>query len=166
MILLSRARIEEIESHGEREFPNECCGVILGDFEKNAKVVRELRPLENRFQPDHEFETLAYTDGDAAVTDMPEIGRERRYLISPDEMFALLQEERRTKRKVLGFYHSHPNHPAQPSIYDFKASFPWYSYLIVSVMEGEAANLTAWKQDAEGQAFEPEEIILETKEGK
>ncbi len=156
-IRLSEAQIAAIREHGARDFPNECCGVILGDVEDDLKIARELRPIANTFAPDREFEAMA-DNSPLARPDAPEVGQERRYLIAPDVMFALLQEERRTKRKVLGFYHSHPNHPAQPSVYDFRASFPWYAYLIVSVRDGVAAELTAWRQDEAGRAFAPEEI--------
>ncbi len=108
--------------------------MILGDVEGEVKVVRELRPLPN----------------------VHEDGHERRYLVSPDTMFALMQEERRTKRKILGFYHSHPNHPAQPSDYDRDWASPWYTYIIVSVMQGEPKDMTAWQLEDDRQTFTPE----------
>jgi proteasome lid subunit RPN8/RPN11 len=157
-IRLSREQIAAIRQHGVREFPRECCGVLLGDVEDGVKVVREVRPLENTFAPDAEFEALAYEEERKAPKQTPEVARERRYLIAPEQMFALMREERQTGRKVLGFYHSHPNHPARPSIYDFKASFPWYSYLIISVQSGVSAELTAWQQDDEGRTFLQEDI--------
>jgi proteasome lid subunit RPN8/RPN11 len=141
VIRLSEAQIEAIRSHGAQDFPHECCGVILGDVEAGAKIVRELRPIAN-----------VHADG-----------HERRYLISPDAMFALMQEERRTGRKILGFYHSHPNHPARPSEYDRDWASPWYTYIIVSVLEGKPTDLTAWQLDEDRETFLPEEIqILST----
>lgn len=136
MIRITEEQLEAIRSHGVKDFPYECCGVILGDVEGEIKVVRELRPLEN----------------------VHEDGHERRYLISPNEMFALMQEERRTKRKILGFYHSHPNHPAKPSVVDRDWASPWYTYIIVSVMDGRPADLTAWQLDEDRQGFTAEDI--------
>ncbi len=138
MIRLSEAQREAIRTHGARDFPEECCGVILGDVEGNVKIVRELRPLEN----------------------VHEEGHARRYLVSPDTMFALLQEERRTKRKILGFYHSHPNHPARPSDYDRDWASPWYTYIIVAVMNGEPADMTAWQLEDDRQTFASEAIEI------
>lgn len=138
MIRLSEADREAIRAHGARDFPYECCGAILGDVEAGVKIVRELRPLPN-----------VHSDG-----------HERRYLVSPDQMFALLQEERRTKRKVLGFYHSHPNHPARPSDYDREWASPWYTYIIVSVMQGTPTDMTAWQLEEDRQAFQPEEMQI------
>ena len=136
MIHLSEAQVEAIRAHGVQEFPHECCGVILGDLASGVKVVRELRPLPN----------------------VHEDGHERRYLVSPDAMFALLQEERRTKRKILGFYHSHPDHPALPSVYDRDWASPWYTYIIVSVMQGNPEAMTAWQLDDDRQNFLPDPI--------
>ncbi len=137
MITLSASQIEAIEAHGIETFPHECCGVILGEVIGQTKVVRELRRLDN----------------------VHEDGHERRYLISPDEMFQLLREERTTGVKVLGFYHSHPNHPAVPSGYDRDWASPWYTYIIVSILDGTPDNLTAWVLDDDGAEFLPDEIL-------
>lgn len=154
MIRLSDALWKQIEQHGAQEFPRECCGVLLGEVEGDIKTVIEARPLPNTFEPSLEFEQSVGADG----TDVELHGQERRYLVSPDTMFQLMQEERRTKRKVLGFYHSHPNHPARPSEYDRVWAMNWYSYIIVSIMQGTPADLTCWTLSEDRLAFEAEEI--------
>ncbi len=155
MLHLSEAHLDAIRAHGAAAFPSECCGVLLGDVEGADKTVREVRALANVFEPSAKFENSvlpAGTEaGEAAV-----VGQERRYFVSPQEMFLLMQEERRTKRKVLGFYHSHPNHPAQPSAYDREWASPWYTYIIVSVQDGHPADLTVWQLDDDRQAFTAE----------
>jgi proteasome lid subunit RPN8/RPN11 len=133
---ISADQIAAIRAHGEETFPYECCGALLGDLEGGARVVRELRRLDN----------------------VHEEGHERRYLVSPDTMFALLREERATGRKVLGFYHSHPDHPAEPSLYDRDWASPWYTYVIVSVMAGAAEQLMAWQLEDDRSAFVPQRI--------
>ncbi len=140
MIRLSKIQIEAIKQHGVRDFPHECCGVILGDLVDGVKVVRELRPLSN----------------------VHEDGHERRYLVSPDEMLTLMQEERRTKRKILGFYHSHPNHPAIPSEYDRDWASPWYTYIIVSIIDGKPDIISSWLLQDDRLAFTPDEIEIES----
>lgn len=137
MIQLSDDHAGAIRRHGEEEFPHECCGVILGDLDGDLRIVRELRPLSN----------------------VHEEGHERRYLVSPDQMFALLREERKTGRKILGFYHSHPDHPAEPSVYDRDWASPWYTYIIVSVMKGRSALMTAWRLTDDRADFLEEPII-------
>lgn len=136
MIRLSELQRQAVRDHGAREFPYECCGVLLGDVEDEIKKVREVRPLPN----------------------VHEEGRQRRYLVAPDLLFRLMQEERRTKRKILGFYHSHPNHPAYPSGYDREWASPWYTYVIVSVVQGVPTEMTAWRVADADSPFEAEEI--------
>jgi proteasome lid subunit RPN8/RPN11 len=156
VIRVSEALLEEIRRHGAQEFPKECCGALLGDVEDGVKVVREARPLPNTFEPSREFEQSI--EADAGESEVVLHGQERRYMVSPQTMFQLMQEERRTKRKVLGFYHSHPNHPARPSEYDRAWAMNWYSYIIVSVMQGQPSDLTSWLLQEDGGAFTSEEI--------
>jgi proteasome lid subunit RPN8/RPN11 len=154
LIRLSEALRQEIERHGAVEFPRECCGALLGDVEEGRKIVRQVRPLPNTFEPSLEFERSAGAD----VSEVELHGRERRYLVSPETMFQLMQEERRTQRKILGFYHSHPDHPARPSEYDRAWAMNWYSYIIVSVLKGTPADVTCWRLTEDGRMFESEEI--------
>jgi proteasome lid subunit RPN8/RPN11 len=158
MIRVSEADLAAIGAHGAREFPNECVGVLLGDVEGDLKTVRELRPLDNTFDPS--WETEERRSRDVGGDESPAYGRERRYLVGPDAMFALMQEERRTKRKVLGFYHSHPDHPAQPSEFDREWASPWYTYLIVSILKGRPDALTAWQLNDDRASFVEEKIDI------
>ena len=156
MIRLSEAHLDAIRSHGAAEFPRECCGVLLGDVEEGTKTVREVRLLPNTFTPSDEFERSV---GAADVTAGGEpVGQERRYMVAPDAMFQLMLEERLTKRKVLGFYHSHPDHPARPSEYDRVWAMPWYSYIIVSILRGKPDAITCWVLTEDGGKFESEPI--------
>ena len=135
---LSDALEVEIRAHAARDYPHECCGVLLGDVVDGVKVVRQLRALPN----------------------VHEDGHERRYLIAPEEMYKLERDARAGGLKILGFYHSHPDHPARPSEYDRDWAWPWYTYIIVSIMHGKPADLTAWQLDEDRQAFTPEEIQI------
>jgi proteasome lid subunit RPN8/RPN11 len=155
VIRLSSDQVESIRDHGGAEFPRECCGALLGDVDGDVKVVREVRPLPNTFEPSAEFERSA---GDPSKASDAPVGRERRYMVSPEAMFQLMRYERQSGRKVLGFYHSHPDHPARPSEYDRAWAMPWYSYLIVSVLSGRPDELTAWLLSDDGTKFEPESL--------
>ncbi|HLJ55164.1 MAG TPA: M67 family metallopeptidase [Chthonomonadaceae bacterium] len=186
MIRLSSADRTAIEAHGAREYPLECCGVLLGDVIDGVKVVAEVRALDNSFEPSADFErsiepARGSETGGGPLESSVDVtiqqpgtrnqqpatgyqlsatppGQERRFMISPQTMFALMQEERRTKRKVVGFYHSHPDHPARPSEYDRAWAMPWYSYIIVSVRGGQPAEMTNWILADDGSRFDPEEI--------
>jgi proteasome lid subunit RPN8/RPN11 len=170
MIRLSDLHLQIIRQHGAETFPQECVGVLLGSVDSDTKKVAEVRPLPNTFEPNEEFERSVFNDFNdfnhdepqAVLQPMQTVGQERRYLLSPDTMFALMQEERRTKRKVLGFYHSHPDHPARPSVYDREWASPWYTYIIVSILQGKPDALTAWQLSDDRAVFNPEEIIVQT----
>lgn len=148
MIQLSERELNAIREHGARDFPEECVGVLLGDVAADEKRVREARPLANTFPE----------QGLGGGFQGP--GKERRYLIAGEEMLALLKEERSTGKRVLGFYHSHPDHPALPSEFDREWAAPWYSYMILEVREGAPEVLTSWRLDENGDQFLPEEIRI------
>ncbi len=137
MIRLTHTQDQAIRNHGATEFPLECCGVLLGEVHAGIKVVREVRPLPN----EHEDE------------------RTRRFLIPPTVMRDLMAEEKHTGQVVLGFYHSHPNHPAIPSTYDRQWAWEWWTYIIVSVQDGVPTNMTAWQLDEDHSENFLEETI-------
>jgi proteasome lid subunit RPN8/RPN11 len=90
-----------------------------------------------------------------------EEAKRNRFLIRPEE---LMQGERAAKTKgleVVGFYHSHPDHPAVPSQYDLDHAWPTYSYIIVSIRTGEAGDLRSWEMEPDRSHFEEEEISVE-----
>jgi len=126
-----------IEREGCRAYPSECCGVLLGRDEPSARRVVEVRPLANDFEADQ---------------------RHRRFSITPQ---ALLEAERESADQgllVLGFYHSHPDHPARPSEFDREHAWPFYSYVIVSVEGGRAGEMTSWVLDEACERFGPQPI--------
>jgi proteasome lid subunit RPN8/RPN11 len=131
---LTSALVEEIRHHGESAYPAECCGV-LGGKPGEMKEVSRLLSMRNR------------------RTDDP-----HRYLISPDDVRLAEAELRSAGLEVLGFYHSHPDHPATPSAFDTEHAWPWYSYIIVQVHQGRAAELTSWVLDDDRSAMSPESV--------
>lgn len=128
-----------IEAHGEQTYPHECCGLMLGRVVDGARVVEEVSAVEN------------------ARLDSPR----NRYLIPPDEVVKGDRYARERGLDIIGFYHSHPNVAARPSEFDREHAWPWYSYVIVSVKEGAAAELHSWVLRDDRSQFDQEEIILE-----
>ena len=125
-----------IRAHGRRAFPHECCGALLG----RDNVVREAFALPNT----------------------TEEGPRRRFLVRPDDYRAAEHRARETGLELLGFYHSHPDHPAQPSRYDLDHAWPSFSYVIVSVMAGEDTLLTSWRLRDDRSGFDEEEVTNNT----
>jgi proteasome lid subunit RPN8/RPN11 len=139
MLRMDHALIEEIRRQGERAYPAECCGVLVG-IAGDVKEVVKLVPATNR------------------RTDDP-----RRYLIDPDDLRRIEAELRPLKQDVLGCYHSHPDHPAVPSAFDVEQAWPWYSYLILRVDSGRAAEVASWVlvDDRSTMRSEPIDVLSE-----
>lgn len=133
-VRISGALVEEIRRAGELAYPAECCGV-LGGRVNELKEVLQLAPVVNR------------------RTDDP-----HRYLISPDDLLRITRELRRSDLEVLGYYHSHPDHPAEPSAFDSEHAWPWYSYVIVRVDRGRAGEMTSWVLEEDCAAMHQETL--------
>jgi proteasome lid subunit RPN8/RPN11 len=136
MIVLPGHLLEEIRSQGAKAYPEECCGALVGKAEGARKIVRMTRPFAN---------------GNAE-------SRERRYYVGPD---AYREAEAWAKTQgldVIGIYHSHPDHPARPSEFDREHAWPWYSYVIVSVEQGNPKDLTSWVLTEDRDRFDSEEL--------
>jgi len=86
--------------------------------------------------------------------------RERRFFISPQQVLMAERRARQDGLLLLGFYHSHPDHPAIPSEYDRQHALPWYSYVIVSVQGGEPGELRSWRLRDDRSAFDEEPLTF------
>lgn len=126
-----------IRAHGERTYPHECCGLLLGRLDGDARRVTAAHEIEN-----------AREDG----------ARHNRYLIGPDDYLAGEKAARARGLDVLGFYHSHPDHPAWPSEFDREHAWPWYAYLIVAVAKGRSHDMNAFRLAEDRARFEPEPL--------
>jgi proteasome lid subunit RPN8/RPN11 len=138
MIQLSEKERDEIARHAEGDYPYECCGLLLGKIEgAGLKSVTEVYPISNARE---------------------EEAKRNRFLIRPEE---LMQGEQHAGQKgldVVGFYHSHPDHPAVPSQYDLEHAWPVYSYIVVSVRAGIAGDLRSWEMETDRSTFTEEEF--------
>ncbi len=149
---ISAAQMEAIRLHGAQDYPFECCGAMLGKANGLSKQVSEIVPLKN-------LRTDLTRGQQFLPVDDP--GREtprNRFLIDPLEQLRLEKEARGRGLEVLGYYQSHPDHPARPSIYDREHAWPWYSYIIVSVERGNAKELTCWILAEGAGDFTPEPV--------
>ena len=134
---------EKIRAHGAETYPHECCGALLGrDSElESQEAVREvlgLFPLVNRRD------------------DSPR----NRFSVTAEDVLAADKAAQAQGLDVVGWYHSHPDHPAHPSQYDRDHAWPWYSYIIVSVQNGAPQDMTSWRLNDDRQEFSPEGIEI------
>jgi proteasome lid subunit RPN8/RPN11 len=143
MLHLELVHIEEISRHGELDYPYECCGLLIGRFtDDSTRTVVETYPISNARE---------------------EQAKRNRFLIRPEE---LLSGERYAESRgfeVVGFYHSHPDHPATPSQYDLEHAWPTFSYVVVSISEGSSVDLRSWQMEPDRSKFN-EEVIVRTNE--
>src|SRR5690242_17362195 len=127
---------QQIRQHGAGAYPHECCGALLGIDGEAIREVRALYMLVNR---------------------QTESSRNR-FLVSSDDVREAERAAQKAGLEVVGWYHSHPDHPAIPSEFDRLHAWPWYSYVIVSVAAGKAETIASWRLADDRMRFEPERI--------
>ena len=121
-----------IKRHGVETYPNECCGALIG---REGRVT-SIGPLPNT----------------------TEEGPRRRFLVRPGDYRTAEARATEAGGDLLGFYHSHPDHPARPSQYDLDHAWPFFSYVIVSVQNGESRDMTSWRLREDRSAFDQEDL--------
>ncbi len=136
-VVLDPAALQSIEAHAEATYPEEACGFLLG-VDGGPRRLAEARPTLN----------------------VHEQGKTRRFTIDPREILRLDRELESAPVKLLGFYHSHPDHLAVPSAYDTERGWPWYSYLIQAVRGGKRSDLRAWRLEEGAGLFKEEDLII------
>src|SRR6476619_3244096 len=129
-----------IRGHGSEAYPNECCGALIG----RDGTVSETMALPN----------------------MTDEGPRTRFRVTPTDYRAAEQRAGELGADLLGFYHSHPDHPARPSQYDLDHAWPFFSYVIVSVMAGEDKLLTSWRLQDDRSAFDEEAVQINGSPGQ
>jgi proteasome lid subunit RPN8/RPN11 len=136
------------QRHAAATYPEECCGFLLGSLlggddgsgDGGARVVSVL-----------------------AVDNQRQDSRHNRYVIHPETVLAAQKQARAAGLDIVGYYHSHPDHPAVPSEFDREHAWPGMSYLIVSVRKGKIAETRSWRLADDRGRFDEETVeqILE-----
>jgi len=136
---------EEIRRHGAGGYPDEVCGALLGrevpagaGDDATVREVTAVLPLENRRD------------------DSPR----NRFSVTPQDVLRAERAASEQGLELLGWYHSHPDHPARPSEFDREHAWPWYSYVILGVAQREPGEMTSWRlaDDRSGYAAERIEV--------
>jgi proteasome lid subunit RPN8/RPN11 len=123
------ARVDEaIRAHGHETYPHECCGALIG---RDGMVSAIL-----------------------ALPNTTEEGPRRRFLVRPSDYREAERRASELGAELLGFYHSHPDHPARPSQYDLDHAWPTFAYIIVAVAAGVAGDMTVWFLKDDRSSFE------------
>lgn len=142
MLMIHTSEYEALRRHGEETYPHECCGVLLGLFQKSDRVVRQVVRCGNTRE------------------DSPQ----NRYNIDPKELIPIQRQAREQGLDIVGFYHSHPDHPAKWSKEDLaQAHWNDCSYVITEIAKGTAEQTNSFVLLGDGEEdkhFESEEISL------
>ncbi len=137
MLNISEDQFDQVKRILERAYPQEGCGVLTGRVLDGRKIVLQIRAADNQRDDTR-----------------------NRYLIDPEFIRELEKELRLESQDVLGFFHSHPDVAAVPSDYDRDHAWPWLSYLIVSVKEGESEEARSWVLKEDRSGFGEERLVI------
>jgi proteasome lid subunit RPN8/RPN11 len=136
-LLLPANFARQIEREGCEVYPNECCGIMYGRDSVDGRRVERIEAVANVFDEAEKY---------------------HRFSILPKQLMDAEKKAGDEGRLVLGFYHSHPDHPARPSEYDRTHAWPFYSYVIVAIARREAVDMTSWMLDESTETFGRQDI--------
>ena len=136
---IGRRHVELLKAYGAESYPNECCGFLLGKQVNGDKEVISTFPSNNASASAEQY---------------------HRFLITPQAYLECEKFARSKDLDIIGFYHSHPNAAARPSSYDIEHGWPWYSYVIVSVKNSKADDVTSWTLREDRSKFNPEKLVV------
>jgi proteasome lid subunit RPN8/RPN11 len=178
-IRIKRADLEAIKKHGEQTYPHECCGFLIGASDEGTNVLHQIFAAENEWpdqpattapevatrpsaQPGEGVAASTATETPAEASGATKVESQRnRYLITPEQWKRADAHARKHGLGIVGYYHSHPDHPAAPSGFDLDHScWPGESYIIVSIQQGRAADINSFTKPDYSQ-FEKEAILVE-----
>jgi proteasome lid subunit RPN8/RPN11 len=145
---------EKICAHGAETYPHECCGALLGRDRDEIQSGASEAPAGSSAKPTREVLGLF------PLVNRRDDSPRNRFSVTPEDVLTAEKAARDQGLEVVGWYHSHPDHPARPSEYDRDHAWPWYSYIIVSVQEGAPQDLTSWRLNDDRAVFSPEGIEI------
>jgi proteasome lid subunit RPN8/RPN11 len=148
---ISRELADRVRRQGEGSYPNECCGALFG---RDASVVEGQNPESDALLPSREILGLY------PLVNRREDSPRNRFSLSVEDVREAEKASEQRGLELVGWYHSHPDHPARPSQYDRDHAWPWYSYIIVSVQKGAAGEMTSWRLSDDRSDFAPEMLEI------
>jgi proteasome lid subunit RPN8/RPN11 len=141
---IGRAILSAIVRHAEAAYPEEACGILVGRFATGAGGERAGARVERAVPAENVHED-----------------RRRRFAIAPEVLLAAQKAARAEGLDLVGYSHSHPDHPAEPSETDRADAWPGVSYLIVPVAAGAAGEARSWRLAPETGVFGEERVVVE-----
>ena len=138
MLKFNNQCVDTMKAHARQTYPEECCGILFGTIEGDKKIVHDALAIDNSSEQQ----------------------RTRRFIITPEDYRNAEALATGKGLDVLGFYHSHPDHPARPSQFDLEHAFPWWSYVIIGVDQGKPSAMSSWLLLEDRSRFEEEKFEI------
>ncbi len=140
IIRLTTDQLTAIEAHGESTYPNEGAGFLLGRTpDPETLLIEAVLPVENRREAGAQY---------------------NRYELSPKDYLRAELEAAKQEIDLVGVFHSHPDHPSEPSTFDRDHALPHFAYLITSVQAGKAAITQAWRLREGRDRFDEDRLVI------
>ena len=137
-IHIGPSELESLTLHGHREYPQECCGVLLGRASGTEGYVERVIQADNIAQGD----------------------RTRTYQVDWKTLFHTVRRVRNGPEQLIGFYHSHPDTSIEPSERDRAEAWLAHSYLIIAMKDAWWTTITSWRASRLGAPFEREQVVF------
>ncbi len=134
-LILEKKALENMKAHAEEDYPNECCGFLYGRDGDERQITLSKRAVN-------------HSEGN----------QRRRFRIDPNDYRKAEKFAQENDLDLLGIYHSHPDHPAEPSEHDRAVAMPFFSYIIIPVQKGRTDELRSWRLNEDRQ-FDEEPVL-------
>ncbi len=138
-VYLSAALQQDIFAQMRSTYPNEGGGFLFGTVQPGRVEVQAITQVENVFEAEEQH---------------------HRYAMTPQDWMRLEDEAEARGLTLVGYYHSHPDSPAIPSVYDRDHALPNFTYIITQVQDGEAVDMRVWRLKDDRTAFDPDTLII------
>jgi len=138
-VILSSALQARIFEQMRGTYPNEGGGFLFGSINGDSVTIRQITQVENVFEEEEQY---------------------HRYAMTPQDWMRLEDEAEAQGLALVGYYHSHPDSPAIPSVYDRDHALPNFVYIITQVQDGQAVDMRVWRLKPDRTAFDAETLLL------
>jgi len=138
MLRVNHSVLQKMKLHAGHAYPEECCGMLLGNDDDSGRIVYDVIEMKNERSE----------------------SRGRRFLITPEEYRRVEEDAAKRGLGIIGLYHSHPDHPAEPSQFDLEHAMPWWSYMILSVEARRATTVRSWVLLDDRRGYDEEEVRI------
>lgn len=166
MLKIKKSVYNEIVAHVKKNYPHECCGVLIGTVENDERNQETLETLKDcpdsgkAFIRSHMINSVAFSELSMEIQNLNTERTHDRYDMDPRGFIRAEKKASKTEKEIVGIYHSHPDHTSEPSLTDLSHAWPLYSYIIFAIAEGIDIKAESWVLNQEHNFFVHEEVNI------